>query len=108
MNPFYTQYGTPHETLPFNRITLKDIEEAILEGMRQENEAIKAIIENPAPPTFENTIEAMDTTDHLLASATTVMFNLSSAETNDELDQLTQRMAPLLSEHTNKLQCRAI
>ena len=103
MNPFYTQYGTPHETLPFNRITLKDIEEAILEGMRQENEAIKAIIENPAPPTFENTIEAMDTTDHLLASATTVMFNLSSAETNDELDQLTQRMAPLLSEHTNNI-----
>lgn len=103
MNPFYTLYGTPHETFPFNRITLKDIEEAIFEGMRQENEEIKVIVENPELPTFENTIEAMDKTGHLLADAMTVMFNLASVETNEELDQLTQRMAPLLSEHINNI-----
>lgn len=103
MNPFYTLYGTPHETFPFNRITLKDIEEAIFEGMHQENEEIKVIVENPELPTFENTIEAMDKTGHLLADAMTVMFNLASAETNEELDQLTQRMAPLLSEHINNI-----
>ena len=50
------EYGTPHNTAPFDQITLADYEEAIMEGMRQEEAAIKEITENPEEPTFENTI----------------------------------------------------
>ena len=55
-NPFLTSYKTPHDTVPFDRITLKDYEPAIMEGIRQENEEIDRIITNTEAPTFANTI----------------------------------------------------
>ena len=61
------EYGTPHNTAPFDQITLADYEEAIMEGMRQEEAAIKEITENPEEPTFENTI--LPPTDELLNRA---------------------------------------
>ena len=55
-NPFFEPYNTPHDTVPFDRITLKDYEEAMMEGIRREDEEIERIINNPEEPTFENTI----------------------------------------------------
>lgn len=102
-NPFFEKYGTPHETIPFHSISITDIEEAISEGIKNEEYEISAIANNPEAPTFENTIVAFERSGELLQQATTVMYNLLSAETNDELDALSQKMAPLLSDHNSNI-----
>lgn len=103
MNPFFNTYGTFRDTIPFHRIGVPEIEEALLEGMKRELREIKDIVENPEAPTFENTIEALENTGRLLDSATTVMYNLSSAETSEALDELTNKYAPILSAHSNEI-----
>lgn len=103
MIDFSKTYDTPHQTVPFNLIELSDYEPAILEGIRKEDQEIDAIIHNPEPPTFENTIEALAGTGDMLNKVTTVFFNLLSCETNDELDELANKVQPLLSEHSNNI-----
>ena len=103
MNPFFTAYGTPHDTFPFDKIGVAEIEEAVNEGILREEKEIEEIADNDAPATFENTIVAMEKSGDLLDRATTVMYNLLSAETNDELDELSQRLAPKLSEHSSNI-----
>ena len=56
VNPFFLPYNTPHDTVPFDRITLADYEEAMMEGIRRDDEEIEKIINNPDEPTFDNTI----------------------------------------------------
>lgn len=102
-NPFFRQpYGTPHDTAPFNDIRIEDYEPAFMEGIRQDDELNEQIINNPEPPTFDNTI-AVNTPDNLLGRVSSVFFNLLSAETNDEMDQLAQKMSPILTEHANNI-----
>ena len=104
-NPFFEPYGTPHDTVPFDRIRLEDYEEAFMEGIRRDNEQIERTINNPAKPTFDNTIiDKEDQTEgyyDLLDRVSTVFFNLLSAETNDEMDALAQKMQPILTQHAN-------
>ena len=108
-NPFFLPYGTPHETAPFDRIRLEDYEEAMLEGIRRDDEQIEKIINNPEKPTFDNTIISVDDEKDgagyydLLSRVSTVFFNLLSAETNDEMDALAQKMSPLLTKHANDI-----
>lgn len=102
-NPFFNQpYGTPHNTAPFNEIKLEHYEPAILEGIRRENETIDQIVNNPEAPSFDNTI-AYTTPDNMLSRVTEVFFNLLSAETNDAMDELAQKMSPILTEHANNI-----
>lgn len=102
-NPFLHAYGTPHETVPFNRIEQNDYEPAIREGMNEEDREIERITDNTEPPTFENTILALENSGALLERVTTVFFNLMSAETCDEMDALAEKMMPELSEHSNNI-----
>ena len=107
INPFFLPYDTPHYTVPFNRITLADYEEAMMEGIRREDEQIEKIINNPDEPTFENTIIPEDEVKgrkhyyNLLSRVESVFFNMLSAETNDEMDALAQKMSPILTKHGN-------
>ena len=105
VNPFLEQYKTPHETVPFDKIKLEDYEEAFLEGIRRDDEQIEKTINNPAEPTFDNTIINVDDDKDgyydLLSRVSTVFFNLLSAETNDEMDALAQKMQPILTKHAN-------
>ena len=107
INPFFLPYDTPHYTVPFNRITLADYEEAMMEGIRREDEQIEKIINNPDEPTFENTIIPEDKVKgrkhyyDLLSRVESVFFNMLSAETNDEMDALAQKMSPILTKHGN-------
>lgn len=102
-NPFFTEdYGTPHNTAPFNTIRLEDYEPAFMEGMRRDDELNEQIINNPEAPTFDNTV-AFTVPDNLLGRVSNVFFNLLSAETNDEMDALAQKMSPLLTEHANNI-----
>ena len=104
MNPFFEPYNTPHDTVPFDRIRLEDFEEAFMEGIRRDNEQIEKTINNPEKPTFDNTIINTEEDEgyyDLLSRVSTVFFNLLSAETNDEMDALAQKMQPILTQHTN-------
>ena len=103
-NPFLEPYGTPHDVVPFDRIRLEDYEEAFMEGIRRDNEQIEKTINNPEKPTFENTIISTEEDEgyyDLLSRVSTVFFNLLSAETNDEMDALAQKMQPILTQHAN-------
>ena len=100
-NPFFcSSYGTPHNTAPFDRIHLEDYEPAFMEGIRQDDELTDTIIQNPEPPTFDNTI-SFSVPDNLLSRVSNVFFNLLSAETNDEMDALAQKLQPILTKHAN-------
>ena len=104
VNPFFEKYTTPHQTPPFHLIKMEHYEEAFMEGIRRDDEHIEKLINNPEPPTFDNTI--IDTEDDngyydLLDNVSTVFFNLLSAETNDEMDALAQKLQPILTKHAN-------
>ena len=103
-NPFFEPYGTPHDTAPFDRIKLEHFEEAFMEGIRRDNEQIEKTINNPEKPTFDNTIINTEEDEgyyDLLSRVSSVFFNLLSAETNDEMDALAQKMQPILTQHSN-------
>ncbi|MBF1435660.1 MAG: M3 family metallopeptidase [Prevotella micans] len=108
-NPFLESYNTLHDTVPFNKITLADYEEAIMEGIRRENEEIEKTINNPEEPTFDNTLAREDEVEgrkhyyDLLDRVTSVFFNMLSAETNDEMEELAQKMSPILTQHANDI-----
>ena len=109
LNPFFEKYNTPHGTVPFDRIRLEDYEEAFMEGIRRDEEQIDKIVNNPEKPTFDNTIISVDDEKDgegyydLLSRVSTVFFNLLSAETNDEMDALAQKMSPILTKHANDI-----
>lgn len=106
-NPFFEPYHTPHDTVPFDRIRMEDYEEAFMEGIRRDKEYLEKTVNNPARPTFDNTlITSEDDPDgyyDLLERVSTVFFNLLSAETNDEMDALAQKMQPILTQHANDM-----
>ena len=105
-NPFFEPYGTPHDTVPFDRIKLEHFEEAFMEGIRRDNEQIEKMINNPEKPTFDNTIINTEEDEgyyNLLSRVSTVFFNLLSAETNDDMDALAQKMQPILTQHSNDI-----
>ncbi len=104
-NPFFEPYNTLHDVVPFDKIRLEDYEEAFMEGIRRDNEQIEKTINDPDKPTFDNTIinkdEDPDGYYDLLSRVSTVFFNLLSAETNDEMDALAQKLQPILTQHAN-------
>lgn len=102
-NPFFTVYHTPHRTVPFDLIRTEHYEPAIHEGIKMQEEEINAIVQNPASPTFANTIVALEKSGAFLDQVTTVFGNLLSAETSDELQTIAERVMPLLSEHSNNI-----
>lgn len=108
-NPFFNDYSTPHNTVPFHLIKLEHYEEAFMEGMKREKEELDKIINNEEEPTFDNTIIYKDETkgEHyydLLGRTSTVFSCMLGAETNDDLDALAQKMSPLLTQHANDMQ----
>lgn len=102
-NPFLTAYSTPYQTTPFHLIRTEHYEPAIKQGMEMHNQEINDIINNPEEPTFINTIVALEKSGSLLERVSTVLGNLLSAETNDEMEAIAERMMPQLSEHNNNI-----
>ncbi len=100
-NPFFLPYDTPHGTVPFDKISICHFEPAIMEGIEQHNNEIKAITSNTEQPTFSNTVEAFERSGRLLEHVVTVFENLLSANTNDELQELANKLMPVLSNHYN-------
>ena len=103
MNPFFSKYDTPHGTVPFHLINLEDYEPAIVEGMARQKAEIDAIINNPEAPTFANTIEPYELSGEMLNRVSTVFGNQLSANTNPKLQDLANKLMPMLSEHENDI-----
>ncbi len=101
-NPFfnYKNWDTPHGTYPFDAIKTEHYMPAFEEAMRQGLAEIDAIANNPAAPTFENTIEAYEKSGQLLSVVASCFYNLTSAETNDDLQAIELELSPKISDYS--------
>lgn len=102
-NPFFGKYNTPHEAAPFDKIKNGDYEPAFEKGMKEQLAEVEVITKNTKPATFENTIVALERSGRLLNKVASVFYNLNSAETNDEMMAISQRISPKMSEHANNI-----
>ncbi|WP_297336310.1 M3 family metallopeptidase [Algoriphagus sp.] len=101
-NPLLTHFDTPFQTPPFTQIETQHFLPAINELIHRAKLEIEEI-KNQTPPTFQNTIEALDRAGKELAIASGIFFNLNSAETNDEIQKLAREISPLLTEYSNDI-----
>ncbi len=102
-NPFFTDWSTPHQTPPLDKIKEEHYTPGFEEGMKQQNQEIETIVNNTEAPTFKNSIEAMEKSGVLLTKVSNVFYNLLSAHTNDSLQSIAKRVAPLLSKHQDDI-----
>ncbi|MBQ2520687.1 MAG: M3 family metallopeptidase [Paludibacteraceae bacterium] len=104
-NPFfdYKNWKTPHGTYPFIEIHAEHYMPAFEEAMRQGLQDIDNIVNNPAAPTFANTIEAYEASGEMLTVVAGCFYNLTSAETNDTLQQIEMELSPKLSEYSSTI-----
>ncbi len=96
-------FQTPHDTAPFSQIALSDYLPAFEQAITNAKTEIQAIIDNSETPTFENTLEKMAFSGMTLERISSIFFNLHSAETSDELEDIAQKVAPKLSEFGNDI-----
>ena len=100
-NPLLEKFETPFENAPFSKIKNEDYKPAFIQAIEEAKAEIDAITANPEAPTFANTIEAMELSGEKLGRISSIFFNLNSAETNDEIQEIAQEVSPLLSEFGN-------
>ena len=102
-NPFFSASPLPYQAPPFDRIKESDYAPAIEEGMKRQLAEIDAIAENPEPPTFANTLEAMERSGELLTRAAKVFFNLTQSNTSETLQKIKAEEAPKLAAHQDAI-----
>ena len=102
-NPLLGSYQTPYQTVPFDKITSSDMEDAILKGIQINNEEINAITSSEEPATFENTIVALDRGGRLLNESILLLSNLESATGDTVLMNTLAKVTPLISEHSTNI-----
>ncbi len=102
-NPFFSEFDTPFQVPPFDKIQEEHYLPAFKEGMELQNMEIEAIVNNPETPTFENTIEAMESTGSLLRKVGSVFGVLNGSMTNDNMQKIAREVAPLRSRHRDNI-----
>jgi len=102
-NPLMNEFDAPFGVPPFEQIKEEHYMPAIQKGMEEQIKNIDAIVANPDPATFENTLVAMEHSGDLLTRVTNVFFNLNSANTNEAMQKIAQDVAPMLSEHSDNI-----
>ncbi|MDD6950001.1 MAG: M3 family metallopeptidase [Parabacteroides sp.] len=102
-NPFFGKYKTPFETPPFDKIKTEHYEPAFKRGIAELKADIEKIANNSEPATFENTIVALDRSGELLNRVSGAFFNVLSANANDEMMEISQRISPDLTESSNNI-----
>lgn len=102
-NPFFSEFQTPDGVPPFDQIKLEHYEPAFRKGMEEQNKLIQAIVDSKEEPNFENVIVAFDNSSPILDRVGGVFYNLTEAETTDELTALSMKLAPVLSEHGDNI-----
>ncbi len=102
-NPFFSEYDTPHGTVPFSKITTADYEPAIDRGIEIGLQEIEAICNNRAVPDFDNTIVALEKSGKDLDRVLNTFGPLLSALSDDEMMELSMRVTPKLSEYSTAI-----
>ena len=102
-NPFFGKYKTPFETPPFDKIKTEHYEPAFKRGIAELKEEVDKIANNAEPATFENTIVALERSGELLSRVSGAFFNVLSANANDEMMEISQRISPDLTESSNNI-----
>ena len=102
-NPLLMPFGTPFDSIPFDRIKTEHFKPAILALITSAKDTIDTIANQSEPATFSNTIAAMEHAGKALDIASATFFNLDSAETNDEIQALAQELSPILAEYSNDI-----
>ena len=103
MNPLLLPFDTLHETAPFSKIHNEHFLPAFRAAIEEGRKEIDSIILEIAPPSFENTIEALEKSGRRLDIIQNIFFNLNSAETSDEIQDIAQKVSPLLSEYSSDI-----
>ena len=103
MNPFFTDYDTPYQIPPFEKIMEDHYMPAFTQGMQEQLKEIDVITNNPKPPSFENTIVELERTGETLNKVADVFFNLVSSNTNDQMDAIAAEVTPKLSAHSDAI-----
>lgn len=97
------KFETPFHSLPFDTIKNEDFLPAIQQQIEVAKADIQKIVDNSETPTFENTYEALEAVGADLNIISAALFNLNSAETNEEIQKITQEVSPLLTEYQNDI-----
>jgi peptidyl-dipeptidase Dcp len=100
-NPFFKPFNGPHETASFDEIKIEHFEPAFEKAIAEHKAEIDAISANTERPTFVNTVEALEYAGEMLSRVSGVFYNLLSSESNDEMMEISQRLSPKMSEHSN-------
>jgi peptidyl-dipeptidase Dcp len=102
-NPFFSEFKTPFGVPPFDKIKDGDYLPAIKKGIEDKQKEVAVIVNNTEKPTFENTIVAMEKSGKLLTKVLLTFSNVSSANTNPELQKIEEEMTPLLSKLSDEV-----
>lgn len=102
-NPLMTEWNTPFDIPPFEKILPEDYLPAIEEGIRQHNAEIEAIVNNTEAPTFENTVAALEYSGRLLNRAAGVFYNVSESDGTPEIQELETKILPMLTAHSDEI-----
>lgn len=102
-NPFLSEYQTPFGVPPFDKIGNSHYLPAFETGIEQQKKEIDQIVSNNEEPNFKNTIEALEYSGSLINKVGRVFFNLTEANTNDELQAIAKEISPKLSLHLDEI-----
>ena len=103
MNILTSTFNSKYNSAPFSQIQMSDYQPAFEATIASARAEIEAITDNPATPTFENTIEALDFSGQALDRLSSIFFNLNSAETCDEMQKIAQEVSPILTAFSNDI-----
>jgi len=102
-NPFSHPSGLPYQLPPFDRIGNADYRPGFEEGMRQQRQEVRQIVDNPEPADFENTIVALERSGLMLNRVSSVFFNLNASNTDPEMEAIDSEIAPKLQAHEDAI-----
>ncbi|MDR1056349.1 MAG: M3 family metallopeptidase [Prevotellaceae bacterium] len=102
-NPLLAAWDTPHQTPPFDKIKHEHYIPAFNAAIEESRVDIDAIANNPQEADFANTIEAFEHSGHKLGQVSSIFFNITSAETDSEMDKIEEEITPVLTDYSNDI-----
>lgn len=103
INPFFSEYNTPFNVPPFEKIKSKHYMPAFEKGMNEGRKDIEALVKNQAEPDFDNTIGVLDKAGELLTRVSLVFFAQASANTSDSLQDIEMEISPKLAGYNDEI-----
>ncbi len=102
-NPLLSEFQTPMKVPPFDQIRTEHFLPAVEVGIKEQLKRIKAIVDSPTTPDFENTVAALDFSGEEISRTARIFYSLLSADTNDEMDKTAEKVAPLIAAHQDHI-----